>query len=140
MIRITQSEWDKIPACYKDTWTTERTDLPNWERDRQLYMGKRTWLHRGALQIEGLSFQITPDFAADEFMKLYSQLSAMWKDVINPKTRAACYRRLEEMEARADQAHDANVMTTDDWRALKGRINRFKNSIAILGEDEGSDK
>jgi len=47
-----------IHQDYRTVWTTERTDLPNWERDRHNYVGKRTLLREGGLEIEGISFII----------------------------------------------------------------------------------
>lgn len=60
MQTITQAEWDAIHSDYKGVWTTERTDLPDWERIRLQYMGKRTLMRMGSLWIEGLSFVIVP--------------------------------------------------------------------------------
>ena len=60
MKQITQAEWDAIPDCNKDVWTTERTDLPNWEKVREKYLGKRTLLEGYCLLVEGLSFEIVP--------------------------------------------------------------------------------
>lgn len=59
-ITFTQAEWDAIPADYKDVWTTERVDFPNWQQERHLYMGKRTLLRESALWVEGISFTIAP--------------------------------------------------------------------------------
>ena len=62
MKTITQEQWNKTPSCYKGVWTTERTDLKDWDEVRHLYMGKKTLMdHRegaSVLLIEGLSFVI----------------------------------------------------------------------------------
>jgi hypothetical protein len=60
MHTVTQAEWDAIHSDYKGVWTTERTDLPDWERIRLQYMGKRTLMRMGSLWIEDLSFVIVP--------------------------------------------------------------------------------
>lgn len=58
MEQINQAEWDAIPACNKDVWTTERTDWPDWEQVRSQYLGKRTLLRGYRLLVEGQSFEI----------------------------------------------------------------------------------
>ena len=42
MIRMTLSEYLRKPKDYRGEWTTERWDIPNWEEEREKYMGKRT--------------------------------------------------------------------------------------------------
>lgn len=64
MLRIFRSEYDATHSDFKGVWTTERDDQPNWERDRHLYMGKRTIMSGDgscSLCIEGLSLKIYED-------------------------------------------------------------------------------
>ncbi len=56
--QITKAEWDAIHPDYKNVWTTERTDWPNWAEVREQYMGKRTLMRGGSLGVEGISFEI----------------------------------------------------------------------------------
>ena len=58
---FTESEFNAIHPDYRSDWTTERTDLKNWDQERERYMGKRTLMRQGALWIEGISFQVVPD-------------------------------------------------------------------------------
>lgn len=64
-MKITTTDYYKLHKDYRGTWTTERTDLPNWEKDREKYMGKRTILtnENGAtvLLIEGMGLEIIKD-------------------------------------------------------------------------------
>ena len=61
MIRMTLSEYLRKPKDYRGEWTTERWDIPNWEEEREKYMGKRTLMTNidGAtcLVVDGLSFE-----------------------------------------------------------------------------------
>ena len=65
MIRMTLSEYLREPKDYRGVWTTERWDLPDWEKEREKYMGKRTLMTNidGAtcLVIEGMSLEIIDD-------------------------------------------------------------------------------
>lgn len=62
---ISLSEYNKKPKDYRGVWTTERYDIPDWEQERDKYMGKRTLMANvdGAtcLLIEGLSLTIIDD-------------------------------------------------------------------------------
>ncbi len=61
---ITLSEYEAIHPDYRGIWTTERTDLPDWESIRDQYIGKRTMMAGDGtctLLIEGLSFEIVED-------------------------------------------------------------------------------
>jgi len=64
-ITITTSEYYKLHKDLRGIWTTKRTDLPNWNTERNKYMGKRTMLtnQNGAtvLLVEGMGFEITED-------------------------------------------------------------------------------
>ena len=55
---MSMAEYEANPECYRGVWDTERTDWPHWNRDRHLYMGKRSLLRNNALWIEGISFVI----------------------------------------------------------------------------------
>ena len=65
MIRMTLSEYLRKPKDYRGVWTTERWDLPDWEKEREKYMGKRTLMTNidGAtcLVVEGMSLEIIDD-------------------------------------------------------------------------------
>ncbi|SAU51644.1 Uncharacterised protein [Klebsiella pneumoniae] len=58
MIELTLKEYNAIHTDYRDVWSTERTDWPDWESVREQYMGKRTLMRAGVLLIEGLHFTI----------------------------------------------------------------------------------
>ena len=63
---MTLSEYLRKPKDYRGEWTTERWDLPNWEKERDKYMGKRTLMTNidGAtcLVVEGMSLEIIDDY------------------------------------------------------------------------------
>ena len=59
--KITKAEWDAIHPDYKSVWTTERTDWPNWAEVRAQYMGKRTLMRGGSLDVECISFEIVDE-------------------------------------------------------------------------------
>lgn len=60
--QITAEEYNKIHPDFRGVWETERWDLPDWEKRRERYMGKRTLLYNlngcTCLLIEGISFEI----------------------------------------------------------------------------------
>lgn len=60
--QITAEEYNKIHPDFRGVWDTERTDLPDWDKQRDRYMGKRTLLYNlngyTCLLIEGISFEI----------------------------------------------------------------------------------
>lgn len=60
--QITAEEYNKIHPDFRGVWDTERTDLPDWDKQRDHYMGKRTLLYNlngyTCLLIEGISFEI----------------------------------------------------------------------------------
>ncbi len=58
MIELTLKEYNAIHTDYRGVWETERTDLPDWEKIREQYMGKRTLIRVGSLLIEDLHFRI----------------------------------------------------------------------------------
>ena len=58
MIELTLKEYNAIHTDYRDVWSTERTDWPDWESEREQYMGKRTLMRAGGLLIEDLHFTI----------------------------------------------------------------------------------
>lgn len=60
MFEITLKEYNAIHQDYRGVWSTERTDLPEWESVRDQYMGKRTLMRGGALLVEDLNFRIVP--------------------------------------------------------------------------------
>lgn len=55
---ITLADYNNVHPDYRSVWSTERTDMPDWPEIRERYMGKRTLMRNGALEIEGLSFLI----------------------------------------------------------------------------------
>lgn len=42
MIRMTLSEYLRVPKDYRGVWTNERWDIPNWADIREKHLGKRT--------------------------------------------------------------------------------------------------
>lgn len=60
MVVITEAEFESHHACNRDTWTTERTDWPDWEQVRHRYMGMRTLMRGYGLHVEGISMVIVP--------------------------------------------------------------------------------
>ena len=58
MIELTLKEYNAIHTDYRGVWETERTALPDWEKIREQYMGKRTLIRVGSLLIEDLHFRI----------------------------------------------------------------------------------
>tara|TARA_E500000331_G_C16717247_1_gene480757 strand:+ start:227 stop:421 length:195 start_codon:yes stop_codon:yes gene_type:complete len=63
MLTFTKAEYMAIHPDNRGIWTTERTDMPNWDAIRVQYMGKRTLMTRKdgglALLIEDTHFTIT---------------------------------------------------------------------------------
>lgn len=55
---IKLADYNNVHPDYRGVWSTERTDLPIWPEIREHYMGKRTLMRNGALEIEGISFLI----------------------------------------------------------------------------------
>lgn len=53
-----------IQTRFSGSWTTERTDRPDWEKVKGQYLGKRTLMvcENGAacLVVEGMGLEITP--------------------------------------------------------------------------------
>ncbi|MCS6428104.1 hypothetical protein [Burkholderia thailandensis] len=63
MVTITRAEYDRVHADFRGVWTTERTDIPDWDSIRHQYLGKRTLVRGNALLIEGLSLTIVEEGA-----------------------------------------------------------------------------
>lgn len=42
MRKITLSEYNSIPKDFREIWTVERWDIPNWNEIREKYMGVNT--------------------------------------------------------------------------------------------------
>lgn len=67
VVIIAQSVYDNTPNDYKGVWDTERYDIPNWDKIREMYIGKRTWMPpfdlfgHSCLCIEGRSLTIVSD-------------------------------------------------------------------------------
>lgn len=55
---LSMEQYMAVPGCYRSEWTTERTDMPEWDKVRHLYIGKKTLLRCGALEVQGISFVI----------------------------------------------------------------------------------
>lgn len=69
MKKITLQEYLSPPADYRGIWTTERWDIPGWEKIREQHMGKRTMLvydNGTCLLVEGMGFEITDDVKAPD--------------------------------------------------------------------------
>lgn len=61
MIEISQADYNAIGRDFRGVWDTERDDLPNWDKVRDKYMGKRTMMSGDGtctLLIEGLNFVV----------------------------------------------------------------------------------
>ncbi|CAM3835851.1 hypothetical protein VRRI112168_02350 [Vreelandella rituensis] len=68
-ITLTETQYALMPQDYRGEWTTERTDIPNWEERRIQYMGKRTLLTaHSRLVIEGMGLEIVPDVHSHEVL------------------------------------------------------------------------
>ena len=59
---VTLKEYNSLHKDYKGIWTTEDYNNPNWEKEREMYMGKRSMLFNNGLRtcllVEGLHFII----------------------------------------------------------------------------------
>lgn len=59
MIFLTENDYNAISPDYRSVWTTERTDLKDWDTLRDQMMGKRTMMVQGcSLLIEDQGFKI----------------------------------------------------------------------------------
>jgi hypothetical protein len=81
MRTITLSEYNAIDPGRRNVWTTERTDMKDWDQQREKYMGKRTMMSGDgtcSLLIEGLSFVIVDDTPQTplEWSSLWSAMQA----------------------------------------------------------------
>ena len=71
VVIIAQSVYDNTPNDYKGVWDTERHDIPNWDKIREMYIGKRTWMPpfdlfgHSCLCIEGMGLEIISDAEFD---------------------------------------------------------------------------
>lgn len=64
MRKLTKEEYEGIHPDRRGVWTTERTDLKDWETKRHKYVGKRTMMSGDGtctLLIEGMHFEIVDD-------------------------------------------------------------------------------
>ena len=65
MIRMTLSEYLRVPKDYRGVWTTERWDIPNWGDIREKHLGKRTLMTNinggTCLVVEGMGLDIIDD-------------------------------------------------------------------------------
>jgi|GEM_PF-2216175 len=57
---MTEAEYLAVPDDCRGIWSSERTDWLNWDQVRDQYMGKRTLMRNGGLEVEGFSFRIVP--------------------------------------------------------------------------------
>ncbi len=55
---MTEAQYLAYPPEFRDVWTTEWADRTNWDQVRHRYMGKRTLLRSGGLEVEGITFRI----------------------------------------------------------------------------------
>lgn len=63
---ISEKEYNALSRDVRGIWMTERTDWPEWESIRHLYVGKRTMTANGGaagtvLLIEGMGLTIVPN-------------------------------------------------------------------------------
>ena len=65
MIRMTLSEYLRVPKDYRGVWTNERWDIPNWADIREKHLGKRTLMTNinggTCLVVEGMGLEIIDD-------------------------------------------------------------------------------
>lgn len=65
MIRMTLSEYLRVPKDYRGVWTNERWDIPNWVDIREKHLGKRTLMTNinggTCLVVEGMGLEIIDD-------------------------------------------------------------------------------
>ena len=54
--RVKLADYLKIHPDYRGIWSSDRSDLKGW--NAKGYMGKRTYMNKGALEVEGISFVI----------------------------------------------------------------------------------
>ena len=65
MIRMTLSEYLRVPKDYRGVWTNERWNIPNWVDIREKHLGKRTLMTNinggTCLLVEGMGLEIIDD-------------------------------------------------------------------------------
>ena len=65
MIRMTLSEYLRVPKDYRGVWTNERWNIPNWVDIREKHLGKRTLMPNinggTCLLVEGMGLEIIDD-------------------------------------------------------------------------------
>lgn len=58
---VTASAYNAAPSDFRNVWSVERYDIPNWREIREQYMGKRTLINGDGLHIEGQTLVILED-------------------------------------------------------------------------------
>ena len=147
MLRMTLSEYFRKPKDYRGVWTTERWDLPDWEKEREKYMGKRTLMTNidGAtcLVIEGMSLEIIDDSdwkKPDAVKKVIGRqcLKFFTERGIEPHY-ADCLIRwkdtYETVEVRIAIGMDAETEKDDDIFFYCDTLEDMKSLAEIGGED-----
>lgn len=67
VVFISEQVYANTPNDFKDVWSAERWDWPDWEEIKDSYMGKRTWMppfwlfNKTCLLVEGQEFEILSD-------------------------------------------------------------------------------
>ena len=65
MIRMTLSEYLRVPKDYRGVWTNERWNIPNWVDIREKHLGKRTLSPYCTIvmlrSVEGMGLEIIDD-------------------------------------------------------------------------------
>ena len=125
MRKITLSEYNSIPKDYRGIWTTERWDLPDWEKMRTTHMGKRTMMvyDKGTcLLVEGIGFEIVDDSSWKKPDEAKKEIDAQYLKFYTEQGRephyADCIIRwsdtLETVEVRIVLSMDSYVEKDDE--------------------------
>lgn len=125
MRKITLSEYNSIPKDYRGIWTTERWDLPDWEKMRTTHMGKRTMMvyDKGTcLLVEGIGFEIVDDSSWKKPDEAKKEIDAQYLKFYTEQGRephyADCIIRwsdtLETVEVRIALSMDSYVEKDDE--------------------------
>ena len=125
MRKITLSEYNSIPKDYRGIWTTERWDLPDWEKMRTTHMGKRTMMvyDKGTcLLVEGIGFEIVDDSSWKKPDEAKKEIDAQYLKFYTEQGRephyADCIIRwsdtLETVEVRIALSMDSSTEKDDE--------------------------
>lgn len=94
---LSMEQYLAIPGCYRSVWSTERTDMPEWDKMRHLYIGQKTMMRGGSLDIQGMSFVIKEEDNG-------------WYEIVVDSGRVACVQGIKKaLDAGAKMAMLANA-------------------------------